>query len=85
MNIEKEIIEFVTGVINRAETKKASSRERAMAHELITSLDDYYQYLQDQITDGNIEFSDAVVVEVNGTKLKFSNIDEVAEWMTAQY
>ncbi len=82
MSLESEIHEFISDVTVRATNGEAHPREIAMARELKSRLDDYYDEIRQAIDEGRVTFDASVTVQVDGKRIKFKNIDGVAEWIT---
>lgn len=74
--IDKAIHEHAHRVMNGG-----NQRNIAEALELYAGLDDYYGLLQEGIENGTIKFDSSITVSVDGKKIKFDNIDKVAEWI----
>lgn len=79
MNLEKEIYDFAHCVHMN---EHATEKEKAIAAELLASLHDYYEEIQNAAMDGRITTDYTVTVKVDGQQIKFQNIEKVAEWMT---
>lgn len=82
MSLEQQVNEFASSVIQQYEAGQAGQREIAQALELIAKLDDYYSEIQESILNNGLKEDCFVVVKTEGKVIKFSNIDQVAEWMT---
>lgn len=82
MSLEQQINEFSSAVIQAYENGEAGQRELAQALELIAQLDDYYSGIQEHILENGLSEDYSVTVKAEGKVIKFSNIDQVAEWMT---
>lgn len=82
MSLEQQVNDFTAEVIRNYEAGKAGQREVAQALELIAQLDDYYSEIQESILNNGLKEDYSVIVKTEGKAIKFSNIDQVAEWMT---
>lgn len=82
MNIEKQIKGHAAQTIQLFDAGQVGQREVAEALELLAQLNDYYTELQESIEDGSLKSDYSVTVKAEGNTIKFSNIDQVAEWMT---
>lgn len=78
MSLESEIKKFINTTLNN----NPNSRQVAMAMELRAGLNDYYAEIQEVIENGKVKFDLSVTVAVDGQKIKFDNIEKVAEWIT---
>lgn len=58
-----------------------TSRDLAELVELFQMTDDTYAEIQDAFLEGRLKHNETVTVSVEGTTLKFKNIDDVAEWL----
>lgn len=79
MNLEQEVYQFVNSIIS---DENSDMKQLAMAQEAMANLMDYYEEIQNAARDGLINTDFSVTVCVDGKKIKFPNIESVAEWMT---
>lgn len=82
MSLEQQVNDFAAETIRNFEAGQAGQREVAQALELIAQLDDYYSEIQESIMNKGLTEDYSVIVKTEGKAIKFSNIDQVAEWMT---
>lgn len=77
IGIEQQLKEYETQLLNN----NPSKRQIAELRELHAQLDDYYDDIQEDISEGSINLDESVIVKVDGTTLKFSDIDKAAEFI----
>lgn len=60
---------------------KMTGREIAEGLELFARMDDIHDEIVEAVYDGRVKFNPEITVSLDGTKIKFPDIDSAAEWM----
>lgn len=72
--IDEQVREIVAAV-----SEGASSRDIAIAVEANQEYIDYLDHLKDTLS-----VDESVIIQVNGTRIKFKNDDDLANWIVEQ-
>lgn len=77
--IDEQIRQITDMTFQRASEGLASNREIAIALEANQAYIDYLDWLKD-----NAQQDQGIMVEVDGTRIKFNNEDDFSDWLAEQ-
>jgi hypothetical protein len=78
--IDEQVRNIVSGTMQRGYEGLASSREVAIALEANQSYIDYLDWIKDNMP----MFEESITIEVQGTRIKFENVEKFSDWLAEQ-